>query len=123
MLGGGGAAADVPVLAARELGCRSMVVFDAGVACTLRHPLRHGLERILYDLTTRARDRVVEALPQLSSAYTVVYLPAPCPLSVAPHDFTRSAELIDEGYATASAFLKRLRIDKAGVYGAPHVHP
>jgi NTE family protein len=123
MLVGGGAAANVPILPARDLGCRAMVVFDAGFPCTLRHPPRHGLERILYDLTTRARDHVVEALPLLGSGHTVVYLPAPCPLSIAPHDFRRSAELIDEGYAATSTFLKRLRIDRAGVYGGPHVHP
>src|SRR5512143_3680434 len=69
------------------------------------------------------RHQVMDALPLLGQDSVVLYLPAPCPLPVAPHDFSRSAELIDLGHATASAFLEGLRIHGAGIHGHPHFHP
>lgn len=80
------------------------------------------MEGILYVLTLMLRHQVLGVLPLLGPGYTVIYLPAPCPLPVAPHDFSRGAELIDQGYAMATAFLKTLRVERGGVYGHPHVH-
>jgi hypothetical protein len=88
----------------------------------LADPPRHGVEGILYVLTLMLRHQVVGVLPLLGPGYTVVYLPAPCPLPVAPHDFSRGGELIDEGYEIATAFLKGLRPERGGIYGHPHVH-
>ena len=81
------------------------------------------MEGILYALTLMLRHQVMDALPLLGPDHVVLYLPAPCPLPVAPHDFSRGAELIDLGHATASAFLEGLRIQGAGIYGHPHFHP
>lgn len=81
------------------------------------------MEGLLYVLTLMLRHQVMDALPLLGQDHVVLYLPAPCPLPVAPHDFSRSAELIDLGHATASAFLEGLRIHGAGIYGHPHFHP
>jgi NTE family protein len=77
---------------------------------------------MLYVLTLMLRHQVLGVLPLLGPGYTVVYLPAPCPLPVAPHDFSRSAELIDEGYEIARAFLDGLQVERGGIYGHPHVH-
>ncbi|HZX66350.1 MAG TPA: hypothetical protein VFE76_13185, partial [Myxococcales bacterium] len=54
--------------------------------------------------------------------HTVLYLPTPCPLPIAPHDFTRGAGLIEAGYATAKTFLDDLRLEGPGIYGHPHFH-
>jgi hypothetical protein len=88
----------------------------------LPDPPRHGVEGILYVLTLMLRHQVLGVLPLLGPGYTVIYLPAPCPLPVAPHDFSRSGELIDQGYDIARAFLAELRIERGGIYGHPHVH-
>ncbi len=89
----------------------------------LPDPPRHGLEGILYILTLMLRHQVLGVLPLLGPGYTVIYLPAPCPLAVAPHDFSRSAELIEKGHAMARTFLAGLRVERAGIYGHPHFHP
>jgi NTE family protein len=81
------------------------------------------VEGILYVLTLMLRYQVLGVLPLLGPDYTVIYLPAPCPLPVAPHDFSRSPELIDLGHSMASSFLQGLRIQGAGIYGHPHYHP
>lgn len=80
------------------------------------------MEGVLYALTLMLRHQALGALPLLGSGHVVIYLPAPCPLPVAPHDFSRSAELIRLGHATASAFLADLRLHGPGIYGHPHFH-
>jgi NTE family protein len=80
------------------------------------------VEGLLYVLTLMLRDQVMGALPRVGPDRTVLYLPAPCPLPIAPHDFSRSAELIRLGHALAGRFLARLLLDGPGVYGHPHVH-
>jgi hypothetical protein len=54
---------------------------------------------------------------------SVVTTPAPCPLPIAPHDFSRTAELIDLGHSMARPFLDGLQIQGTGIYGHPHFHP
>ncbi|HZX66016.1 MAG: hypothetical protein ACJ79O_03030 [Myxococcales bacterium] len=78
---------------------------------------------MLYVLTLMLRHQSVGVLPLLlGGKHTVLYLPTPCPLPIAPHDFTRGAGLIEAGYATAKAFLDDLRLEGPGIYGHPHFH-
>ncbi|MFL5247625.1 MAG: hypothetical protein ACJ79V_07345 [Myxococcales bacterium] len=78
---------------------------------------------MLYVLTLMLRHQSVGVLPLLlGGKHTVLYLPTPCPLPIAPHDFTRGAGLIEAGYATAKAFLEDLRLEGPGIYGHPHFH-
>jgi NTE family protein len=81
------------------------------------------VEGLLYALTLLLRHQVLGVLPLLGADSTIVYLPAPCPLAVAPHDFSRTPELIDLGYSMARSFLGTLAVDRPGIYGHPHFHP
>jgi|SRR3954465_977504 NTE family protein len=89
----------------------------------LPDPPRRGLEGILYVLTLMLRHQAVGVLPLLLGLkHTVIYLPVPCPLPIAPHDFSRGAALVGMGYAVAKAFLQDLRVEGPGIYGHPHFH-
>jgi NTE family protein len=78
---------------------------------------------LLYVLTLMLRHQSVGVLPLLLGyKHTVLYLPTPCPLPIAPHDFTQGARLVESGYATAKAFLEELRLEGPGIYGHPHFH-
>jgi NTE family protein len=89
----------------------------------LPNPPRRGLEGILYILTLMLRHQAVGVLPLLLGLkHTVLYLPAPCPLPIAPHDFSKGAHLVEMGYAAAKAFLGEVRIEGPGIYGHPHFH-
>lgn len=69
------------------------------------------------------RHQAVGVLPLLLGLkHTVLYLPAPCPLPIAPHDFSKGAQLIELGYATAKPFLDERRNEGPGIYGHPHFH-
>jgi|SRR5690242_2056945 len=89
----------------------------------LPNPPRRGLAGMLYVLTLMLRHQAVGVLPLLLGLkHTVLYLPAPCPLPVAPHDFSKGAQLVDLGYASAKSFLQDLRLQGPGIYGHPHFH-
>ena len=89
----------------------------------LPNPPRRGLEGILYVLTLMLRHQSVGVLPLLLGLkQTVLYLPAPCPLPIAPHDFSKGAQLVEMGFAAAKPFLDNLRIEGPGIYGHPHFH-
>ena len=75
----------------------------------LPDPPRRGLAGMLYILTLMLRHQAVGVLPLLLGyKHTVLYLPTPCPLPIAPHDFSQGAKLVESGYATAKAFLEGL---------------
>jgi NTE family protein len=89
----------------------------------LPDPPRRGVEGLLYVLTLMLRHQVIGVLPLLGPDHTVIYLPAPCPLPVAPHDFGKSAELIEQGHALARDFLAGgLEVAAGGIVGHPHFH-
>src|SRR3954468_21366463 len=89
----------------------------------LRDPPRRGLAGMLYVLTLMLRHQAVGVLPLLLGyKHTVIYLPTPCPLPIAPHDFSQGAKLVESGYATARGFLEGLRLEGPGIYGHPHFH-
>jgi NTE family protein len=89
----------------------------------LPDPPRRGLAGILYVLTLMLRHQAVGVLPLLLGLkHTVLYLPAPCPLPIAPHDFSQGARLVQMGHAAAKPFLDEVRIEGPGIYGHPHFH-
>ena len=89
----------------------------------LPDPPRRGLAGILYVLTLMLRHQSVGVLPLLLGLkHTVLYLPLPCPLPIAPHDFSQGTRLVQMGYAEAKPFLDEVRIEGPGIYGHPHFH-
>src|SRR5512140_3062933 len=85
---------------ASDLATGSAVAFREG------DPPRRGLAGILYVLTLMLRHQAVGVLPLLLGLkHTVLYLPAPCPLPIAPHDFSQGARLVEMGHAAAKPFL------------------
>jgi len=74
-------------------------------------------------LALMLRHQSVGVLPLLlDRKHTVLYLPAPCPLPVAPHDFSKGTQMVEMGYAAAKPFLEGLRLEGPGIYGHPHFH-
>ncbi|HSN13482.1 MAG TPA: patatin-like phospholipase family protein [Anaeromyxobacteraceae bacterium] len=121
-LADGGLAAQVPVLEAVALGAASVVVLDAGYPCALS-ALPHGpIARVVHAVNIMLRHQSLAALTRVGARATVLYLPSPCPLGVAPWDFTQAASLIERGHRTSARFLATLRAVAPGVHGHPHLH-
>lgn len=118
----GGLSANVPLLPAAQLGARSMIVLDAGYPCSLTTPPRGLVAGILHTLALALRNQVQAALPTLAREHAIVYLPAPCPMSTSPHDFSRTKELLAMGRDLARDFLREIAVEVPGVCGHPHFH-
>lgn len=118
----GGVVANVPVLPARHLEAKSMVVLDPGYPCALAETPRSTLGYALHIITLMIRHQSFGVLHFLEDDSVVVYVPPPCPIEVPPHDFSATDELIAKGYGGADGFLDDLLVDGFGIYGHPHFH-
>ena len=120
ILADGAIAAHVPILEAAELGAASIVVLDTGYPCALSE-LPHGVvPSVIHLLNLMLRHQSVASLSLLGARLPVLYLPSPCPLGVAPYDFTHSARLVESGHASAGRYLAGVRLAGPGIYGHPH---
>jgi NTE family protein len=122
MLGDGGIAAHVPVQQAADLGAASIVVLDAGYPCALAELPRGLIPSVVHLVGLVLRRQSLVALTTIGERATVLYVPSPCPLGVAPWDFTQSAVLVERGHALTARFLASLRVRGPGIYGHPHFH-
>lgn len=118
----GGVSANVPILQASQLGAKSMIVLDAGYPCALTEPPRGIVAGVLYTLSLALRNQVQVMLPVLAETHAIIYLPAPCPVSTSPHDFSQSQSLIAAGYELAAEALSDYVANGPGVQGHPHSH-
>jgi len=118
----GGVVAHVPLAQAEMLGARTMVVFDAGYPCKLSRSPKGPLERAIHFITLMLHRQSFGLLSMLDRSFTVIYLPAPCPLDVPAYDFSQGSRLIQAGFESAHSFLAELSFSGRGIYGNPHVH-
>lgn len=118
----GSVSAHVPLVPAAKLGARTLVVLDVGYPCDQKEMPGNSLERGLQLFSIMLHRQPSGALASLAREVTVIYLPAPCPLSVPAYDFSQGAFLIQAGYEASKAFLNTLFVPGTGVYGHPHTH-
>ena len=118
----GGISANVPLGPAAALGAKTLIVLDAGYPCAAAAPPPGMVPSLLQALTLALRTQVQLLLPGLARDHTVLYLPAPCPLVTAPHDFSGTEALLSAGYELARDFLQACTVDGPGIWGHPHIH-
>jgi NTE family protein len=105
MLMDGGVANNTPISHAVTLGARRVYVLPTGHACALPRPPRGALEIALHAISLLTHRRLIEDIERHRGDVELVVLPPPCPLSIAPFDFSRADELISGALADARAFL------------------
>jgi NTE family protein len=98
----GGVAADIPVLQAEESGATTSYVLPMAASGPIKpargavsnavHATRHLLSRITADDVAMARGQVQ-------------VLPAPLTMTANPMDFSRTSQLIEDGYRSTTAWL------------------
>jgi NTE family protein len=118
----GGVVSHVPLAQAEMLGAQTMVVFDAGYPCKLAKLPKGPKEKALHFITLMLHRQSFGLLSLLNQNFTVIYLPAPCPLDVPAYDFSQGSRLISAGFESAHSFLAELSFTGPGTYGNPHVH-
>jgi NTE family protein len=91
----GAIANNTPISHAIRLGARTLYVLPAGHACALERPPQTALGMALHALSLLTHSRLIADIELHRDSAKLVVLPPPCPLSIAPIDFTHTDELIE----------------------------
>lgn len=108
----GGVADNTPIRHAIDLGAERIFVLPGGYACALRRPPASVAGMALHALTLVMQHRLAADVERYEKYVDLVVLPAPCPLSVQPIDFSHARELIDRGFELSRSWLRRPRIER-----------
>lgn len=101
----GGVSNNTPISHAVELGASEVYVLPAGAACELDETPRSALGILLQALSVMLMRHLLAEIERLRSRAKLVVIPPPCPLHVAPTDFTHSLALIATGELVAQRHL------------------
>lgn len=103
-------------------GANTVYVLPTGWSCSLDRPPVGALGMALHGLAVLVQHRLADDVDHFRSIIDVRVVPPPCPIKVGPADFSHARELIDQGRASATAWLSHQ--DEVDVrLLRPHDHP
>jgi len=97
----GGVVDNNPIAHAVHLGATVVYVLPTGYSCTLPEVPRSALGMVLHALNLMTVQRLLIDIERYEHDIELHVIPPPCPLSVSPADFSRTAELIAASYTVA----------------------
>jgi NTE family protein len=109
----GGVADNAPIDHAVELGASRVYVLPTGHACDLERPPRSAVGMLVHATSLLVQQRLDADIAALSGMAEIIVLPPPCPLSVAPFDFSRADLLIRRALADSRQFLDGVALPRA----------
>jgi NTE family protein len=118
----GGVVAQVPLHTAQQKQANTLIVFDPGYPCALSELPDSKIGYALQIMTLMSRQQTIALMETISDETTILYLPAPCPSDVPPHDFSQTDSLIQQGHELTEQFLEEITLDGPDTYGHPHIH-
>ena len=113
----GGVANNTPIIDAIELGADRIYVLPTGNACELPEAPGGAVAMLLHAMSLLVMRRLLLEIEALRDRAELIVLPPPCPLTVAPIDFSHADELIRRGDEDSRDYLGRRRA--RGGAGAP----
>jgi NTE family protein len=111
----GGVANNTPIVDAIELGAERIYVLPTGSACDLPEPPQGAVSMILHAMSLLVMRRLLIEVEMLRDRAELIVLPPPCPLTIAPIDFSHADELIRSGYEDACRYLDSVEAGEAPV--------
>lgn len=127
MIGGraymdGGVVNNAAISHAVAEGADTVYVLPTGWSCSLDRPPAGALGMALHGLAVLVQHRLADDVDHFRSIIDVRVVPPPCPIKVGPADFSHARELIDQGRASATAWLThQVEVDVSLL--RPHDHP
>lgn len=107
MLMDGGVANNAPISVAVGLGAKRIIVLPTGFACALPEVPRGAVARAMHAVSMLvARQLVRDAEYWMKSDIVLRIVPALCPLSVSPYDYSAARQLIDRARASTQQWLE-----------------
>ena len=111
----GGVANNTPIADAIELGAERIYVLPTGNACDLPEPPRGAVAMLLHAMSLLVMRRLLVDVEMLRDRAELIVLPPPCPLTIAPIDFSHADELIRRGYEDSRDYLDAVEAGDAPV--------
>jgi NTE family protein len=111
----GGVANNTPMVDAIELGAERIYVLPTGNACDLPEPPRGAVAMLLHAMSLLVMRRLLVEIEVLRDRAELIVLPPPCPLTIAPIDFSHADELIRRGYEDSRDYLETVEAGDAPV--------
>jgi NTE family protein len=111
----GGVANNTPIVDAIELGAERVYVLPTGNACDLPEPPRGAVAMLLHAMSLLVMRRLLVEVEMLRDRAELIVLPPPCPLTIAPIDFSRAEELIHRGHEDSRDYLDAVESGDAPV--------
>lgn len=118
----GGVANNTPISHAVELGARRVYVLPTGHACALADPPSGALGMALNAISLLTHHRLVDDIERHRRDADLIVLPPPCPLGIAPVDFSQADALIARALADAREFLDGGGEHRPPIRMRPHKH-
>jgi NTE family protein len=101
----GGVANNAPITHALEVGATRVYVLPTGYACDLDEPPGSALSMLVHATSLLTQHRLRAEAVALAGECELIVLPPPCPLAVAPFDFSQASTLIERALADSRDFL------------------
>lgn len=101
----GGLTDNTAISQAIALGADRVVVMPAGVACTLREPPKGPLAIAIVALTFLTQQRLIGDIVRYRDVVPISVIPSPCPMAIAPVDFSHGRELIDRARDVTASWI------------------
>ncbi|MEO6126501.1 MAG: patatin-like phospholipase family protein [Ilumatobacteraceae bacterium] len=118
----GGVVNNCPISHAVHLGATEVWVLPCGYACSLSAPPRSALGTALQAISLLVQQRLRIDAERYAKSCTLRIVPAPCPIKVAPTDFSQAARLIADADALTTSWLIDPAVGTGDPLG-PHGHP
>ena len=118
----GGVVDNAPISHAVALGADTIWVLPAGYACALPEPPRSALGMALQGLNVLVQRRLAHDLEVYGDRADIRVVPPLCPVRVAPTDFSRSQQLVEDGRRSTQQWLRNGRTGGAPIGPHGHMH-
>ena len=118
----GGLANHTPVSTAVALGATRVIVLPTGFGCAIERPPHGAVAMALHVLSLLIARQLVLDIERFKGAVGLVVLPPLCPVSISPHDFTHTAELIDRAELATREWIGRGGLERSLVPGSLVLH-
>ncbi len=111
----GGVAANTPISAAHSLGADRVIVLPTGNACAPKEAPRGPLAVTLLALNHLINSQLVQDVERMRNEVCLAVVPPVCHISVFVHDFSRTAEMIEESHTSTLAWLEGGGVDRCEI--------
>lgn len=106
----GGLINNAPISTAVRLGAEKIIIFPIGVPSAEQEP-KNLMEMLIHSFIYLLNRQLTTDIYLYKDKAELIIVPPPNPINVGPHDFSKSAQLIDSAYNRASKWL-----DEEGVF-------